>query len=150
LLRVEFLALIFVIVYVGAIAVLFLFVCMMLDIKSEEIKFMALSYLPITSFLGFFLIYVLNYFLQFLLPGTFYLVRKYIIWANSYLAMTNTKVIAVVLYTFYFIPFILTALILLIAMLGSILLTLSHRKDVLRQNIFVQVKRSSLDILRKG
>jgi NADH-quinone oxidoreductase subunit J len=147
LLKVDFLALVFVVVYVGAIAVLFLFVCMMLNVKSEEIRFTVLSYLPISCFLGFFLVFQLLNFVEVLPIVSSTILYKN--WAEIYLSVGNIMVLSSVLYTFYFLPFIISALILLVAMLGSILLTLYHRSDVKRQNIFQQVKRDSFFLLRR-
>jgi len=149
LLGVEFLALVFVVVYVGAIAVLFLFCCMMLNIRSEEVKFMVFSYLPISSFLGFFALFELFQILGSFLPKIAVYTGGYVNWANSFFAVSNIHAIAAVLYSFYFFPFVVASLILLVAMIGSILLTLYHRPDVKRQSVFLQVKRDSFSILQK-
>jgi len=108
----------------------------MLNIRSEEVKFMVFSYLPISSFLGFFALFELFQILGLFLPKIASVSSGYVNWANSFFAVSNIHAIASVLYSFYFFPFIVASLILLVAMLGSILLTLYHRPDVKRQSVF--------------
>jgi NADH-quinone oxidoreductase subunit J len=127
----EFLAMILVVVYVGAVAVLFLFVVMMLDVDFAELKQGALQYLPIGLLIG-------GIFLAELLlvvgawaigPGVPQAVTSPIA-AN----VSNVEAIGLVLYTRYVYFFEAAGMILLVAMVGAIVLTLQHRVRVRRQN----------------
>jgi NADH-quinone oxidoreductase subunit J len=136
----EFLAMILVIVYVGAVAVLFLFVVMMLDINFVELRRGFLQYLPIGALVGLILLVEL--------------VLVFGAWATApdiaaaaaaptppLSQVTNTAALGAVLYTRYIYPFQAAGLILLVAMIGAIVLTLRHRPGVRRQNIALQVSR---------
>tara|TARA_B100000029_G_scaffold422190_1_gene428787 strand:- start:645 stop:1256 length:612 start_codon:yes stop_codon:yes gene_type:complete len=136
LLGAEFLAMILVVVYVGAVAVLFLFVVMMLDINFVKLREGFLHYLPFGILLGIVLIIEL---------GILFLTRSFS--ENSLTKFVelpimseieNTKLIGQVLYTDYFYLFQISGLILLVAMVGSITLTLRDRGQVKRQNISQQ------------
>ena len=134
----EFLAMILIVVYVGAVAVLFLFVVMMLDIDFAELKKGILQYMPIGVLVGIVL------FLELLLVAGSWVVLPEI--ANSSVlpidsAVSNTKALGLVLYTRYVYLFQGAAIILLVAMIGAIVLTLHHRKNVKRQDIGAQVAR---------
>ena len=134
----EFLAMILLIVYVGAVAVLFLFVVMMLNIGVEEIKTQAKKYM----FSGILVAIIL------LLELVFSFSNLDIIYQKSNNAVneaSNTHEIGKILYTDYFLPFQIAGCILLVAMLGAIILTLRQREGVLRQDISEQVTRKKED-----
>jgi NADH-quinone oxidoreductase subunit J len=135
----EFLAMILIVVYVGAVAVLFLFVVMMLDVDFAELKQGTLQYLPIGMLIG-------GIFLAELLlvvggwaigPGV-----PRAITAPISATIPNTEAIGLVLYTRYVYFFEIAGLILLVAMIGAIVLTLQHRVRVRRQDIGAQVART--------
>jgi len=148
LLGAEFLAMILIVVYVGAVAVLFLFVVMMLDVDFAELRHGALQYLPIGMLIG-------GIFLAELLlvvgawaigPGV-----PQAITAPIAAKAPNIEVIGLVLYTRYAYFFEAAGAILLIAMIGAIVLTLQHRVRVKRQDIAEQVARSpamSIEVLK--
>ena len=146
LLQVEFLAMIFLIVYVGAIAVLFLFVVMMLNIKIIELNENLIRYLPIGSIIG--LIFLLELFLildKDLIPLFNLNIAnnlKLILWSLKVQYITNIEVLGSLLYTYYFYLFIVASLILLVAMIGAIVLTLTKETKAKRQDIFSQVSRN--------
>lgn len=145
LLEVEFLAMIFLVVYVGAIAVLFLFVVMMLNIKLIELSENLLLYFPIGAFIG--TIFLAELFLMvdsdivplIGLPAGDLL--NYIDWTTKVTYTTNIARIGNVLYTEYFYLFLVASLILLVAMIGAILLTLHRNENVKRQEIYKQISR---------
>jgi NADH-quinone oxidoreductase subunit J len=144
----EFLAMILIVVYVGAVAVLFLFVVMMLDVDFASLKQGVLQYLPIGLvvggiFLGELLLVVGTWAIG---PG-----------APAAIAVPipsnipNTEALGFVLYTRYVYFFEAAGLILLVAMVGAIVLTLRHKAYVRRQNIAEQVARTrimSIDVLK--
>ena len=136
LLGAEFLAMILVVVYVGAVAVLFLFVVMMLDINFVKLREGFLQYLPFGALLGIVLIVEL---------GILFLTKSFsenslsrFVQSPQINEVENTKLIGQVLYTDYFYLFQISGLILLVAMVGSITLTLRDRVQVKRQNISSQ------------
>ena len=136
LLGAEFLAMILVVVYVGAVAVLFLFVVMMLDINFVKLREGFLQYLPFGALLGIVLIVEL---------GILFLTKSFsenslsqFVQSPQINEVENTKLIGQVLYTDYFYLFQISGLILLVAMVGSIKLTLRDRWQVKRQNISSQ------------
>jgi len=137
LLGAEFLALILLIVYVGAVAVLFLFVVMMLDVDFAELKRGALHYLPLGGLIGLVLVAELALVaIWALLPATASSVPHA---APAHL--TNTEALGRVIYTDYVYYFETAGLILLVAMIGAIVLTLRHKPNVRRQNIRLQNAR---------
>ena len=147
LLGAEFLAMILVIVYVGAVAVLFLFVVMMLDINFIKLREGFLQYLPFGSLLGIVLLTELA--LIFLSDK---LTDMNLVEYNklpSFKEIENTKDIGLVLYTDYFYLFQLSGLILLVAMIGSIVLTLRQRVGVKKQSIQNQVFNESSKAIEK-
>ena len=147
LLGAEFLAMILVIVYVGAVAVLFLFVVMMLDINFIKLREGFLQYLPFGSLLGIVLLTELA--IIFLSDQ---LTDMKLIEYNkfpSFKEIENTKEIGLVLYTDYFYLFQLSGLILLVAMIGSIVLTLRQRVGVKKQSIQNQVFNESSKAIEK-
>ena len=134
----EFLALIIVIVYVGAVAVLFLFVIMMLDFNSETIKEETKKYLPVGLLVGSVLF--VEIILMMNSPEIFSKEFK-IIGRIVETDLTNTEILGSLIYTEYFLQFQMAGFILLVAMIGAIVLTLRHRDFVRRQNIHDQVSR---------
>ena len=141
----EFLAMILVIVYVGAVAVLFLFVVMMLDVDFAAFRQGFLQYLPIGGLIGVILLLELI-----LVVGTYTidpgLVRSPSVPIPAADVMTNTEALGQVLYTRYFYFFQAAGLILLVAMIGAIVLTLRERVGIKRQNIAVQNARTAQDV----
>jgi len=137
LLGAEFLAMILVVVYVGAVAVLFLFVVMMLDINFVQLREGFLQYLPFGALLGIVLfVELIMIFLSNKLTDIS-LVEYNVLPALK--EIENTKEIGSVLYTEYFYLFQLSGLILLVAMIGSIVLTLRQRPGVKKQSIHKQI-----------
>ena len=134
----EFLALIIVIVYVGAVAVLFLFVIMMLDFNPETIKEETKKYLPVGLLVGSVLF--VEIILMMNSPEIFSKEFK-IIGRIVETDLTNTEILGSLIYTEYFLQFQMAGFILLVAMIGAIVLTLRHRDFVKRQNIHDQVSR---------
>ena len=138
LLGAEFVAMLLIIVYVGAVAVLFLFVVMMLDVDFAELKAEMAQYMPLALLIGVILV------MQFgMAVGA---------WQTAEVAeglraqvtpvdVHNTHALGVILYDDYFLLFQLAGLILLVAMIGAIVLTLRHRQDVKRQNVLAQMYR---------
>jgi NADH-quinone oxidoreductase subunit J len=134
----EFLALILVIVYVGAVAVLFLFVIMMLDINFVELRQGFLQYLPIGALIGLVLFVELIF-----VFGAWEVASNVTtaIAAPTSAQVTNTAALGDLLYTRYIYAFQAAGMILLVAMIGAIVLTLRPRQDVRRQKIAEQVAR---------
>lgn len=140
----EFLALMLVVVYVGAVAVLFLFVVMMLDIDFTELRQGFLSYAPVGALVGIVLLAELS-----LVLGVWAFAPE----APQVLAkpeaatgtLTNTEQIGLILYTDYIHLFQASGIILLVAMVGAIVLTLRERSGVRRQSIARQVARTPRD-----
>jgi len=144
----EFLAMILIVVYVGAVAVLFLFVVMMLDVDFAELKQGSLQYLPIGLLIG-----------GIFLAELFLVVGAWVIGPGVPQAITspipatmsNTEAIGLVLYTKYIYFFEAAGMILLVAMVGAIVLTLQHRVRVRRQIVAEQVARTpatAIEILK--
>jgi NADH-quinone oxidoreductase subunit J len=139
LLGAEFLAMILVVVYVGAVAVLFLFVVMMLDVDFVELRQGMLNYLPVGGVIG---LIVLG---ELVLAGSTFLIEPNslkTIASPTPAGVTNTQALGQILYTTYFFYFQMAGLILLVAMVGAIVLTLRHKVGVKRQDIEAQVARS--------
>ncbi|MFN4311429.1 MAG: NADH-quinone oxidoreductase subunit J [Ferrovibrio sp.] len=136
----EFLGMILVIVYVGAVAVLFLFVVMMLDINFVELRQGFLQYLPIGGLIGLILLVELALVLGgwVITPAAKSLATDPIPPVDQ---VTNTHALGAVLYTKYIYLFQGAGLILLVAMIGAIVLTLRSRPGVKRQSISEQVSR---------
>ena len=137
LLGLEFLPILFCIVYAGAIGIMFLFVVMLLNIKLVEISENATRYLPIGVIIGFIFLYqiyfvftseVTNY-------GTSWEVYDF----SSLVQVSNIEQMGQVLYTDYFLYFLVSSLVLLVAMIGAIVLCLYHEEGIKRQDIFSQV-----------
>jgi NADH-quinone oxidoreductase subunit J len=136
LLGAEFLAMILIVVYVGAVAVLFLFVVMMLDVDFAELREGFLSYLPVGALVGAVLLAELL-----LVVGGWAIAPGAGNAAPVAQNVSNTQAIGLVLYTRYVYFFEAAGLILLVAMIGAIVMTLQHKPQVRRQNIANQVAR---------
>ena len=165
LLGLDFFAMIFLVVYVGAIAVLFLFVVMMLNIKLAEINEKRLRYLPIGGVLG--LLFLFEIFLivdndliplvatSFPSPSTgggealafpslidqHYVPLTFIQWSTLVETISNIESIGLLIYTYYFFFFLIASLILLVAMIGAIVLTMHKGVNIKRQQVFQQNTR---------
>ena len=146
LLGAEFLAMILVVVYVGAVAVLFMFVVMMLDINIAELKHGFLKYLPFGGVVGLILL------LELILSLGGFIISSQS--QNSIAAprpnvneITNTEAIGNLIYTNYVYFFQAAGLILLVAMIGAIVLTHRSRENVRKQNISDQINRRPEDTI---
>jgi NADH-quinone oxidoreductase subunit J len=137
----EFLAMILLVVYIGAVAVLFLFVVMMLDIDFAELRSGILQYAPIGALVGLILAAELIVVVggSVLTPQAAQSITMPI---PSPAVRTNTAALGDVLYTNYVYFFQVSGLILLVAMIGAIVLTLRHRENIKRQDISKQVART--------
>ncbi|NLH82996.1 MAG: NADH-quinone oxidoreductase subunit J [Phyllobacteriaceae bacterium] len=140
----EFLAMLLVVVYVGAVAVLFLFVVMMLDVDFQELRKGILEYMPIGAVIGLVLLAELL-----MVVGGWTIDPGLIGKGATPVAATanNVAAIGAVLYTKYIFFFQAAGLILLVAMIGAIVLTLRHKAFVKRQNISEQVARAPADCI---
>lgn len=141
LLGAEFLAMILVIVYVGAVAVLFLFVVMMLDVDFAALRQGFLDYMPVGAVIG------IVFFVELLAmvavgSGAFGTVKAIAEPIPPIADVTNTEALGLVLYTRYAYYFQAAGLVLLTAMIGAIVLTLRHKPNVRRQNVADQVART--------
>ena len=133
----EFLAMVVLIVYIGAVAVLFLFVIMMLDINITKLRQTFLNYLPIGLFVGFIILLELFYVVS---QSKLNFVQTSSIDNNiSNQILDNTKIIGNILYTDYFLLFQISGIILLVAMIGAIFLTIRKREGIKKQNIYKQI-----------
>jgi NADH-quinone oxidoreductase subunit J len=141
----EFLAMILVIVYVGAVAVLFLFVVMMLDVNFAELRSGFQRYLPVGATVGGVLLLELAVVLGGweLAPGAVQLRMS-----PTPTGMSNTEALGRILYTDYVFLFQVAGLILLVAMIGAIVLTLRDRKTSRHQNIRAQTERTVAETLQ--
>jgi NADH-quinone oxidoreductase subunit J len=149
LLGAEFLAMILVIVYVGAVAVLFLFVVMMLDVDFTALRQGFLDYLPVGAVIG------IVFFVELLMmlaagtgafgTGTARAITDPIPPLGD---VNNTEALGLVLYTRYVYYFEAAGLVLLVAMIGAIVLTLRHKPNVKRQNIADQVARTKATAIK--
>ncbi len=139
LLGAEFLAMILIVVYVGAVAVLFLFVVMMLDVDFDVLRQGFLNYLPVGGLIG--LIFAIE--LVFVLfAWAFGPDASNAIAAPTPEAISNTEALGRILYTRYIYFFQAAGLVLLVAMIGAIVLTLRHKTNIRRQRIPDQVART--------
>ena len=140
LLGAEFLAMILIIVYVGAVAVLFLFVVMMLDVDFAELKAGFIRYMPVGAAVGALLLVELL-----LVLVTWVIDPQIAATATSPIPpvseVSNTEAIGRILYTKYVYFFQAAGVILLVAMIGAIVLTLQHKPNVKRQNVAEQIAR---------
>jgi NADH-quinone oxidoreductase subunit J len=135
----EFLAMILIVVYVGAVAVLFLFVIMMLDVDFDQLREGFIEYLPVGLVVGGIFMFEL------LLIVGFWVINPAVsksITAAIPANVSNTEALGLVLYTRYIHYFQLAGMVLLVAMIGAIVLTLRHKPYVKRQDISVQNART--------
>lgn len=135
----EFLAMIMIIVYVGAVAVLFLFVIMMINTGEQKLRFTFSKYTGFSAFLSFVLFLEL---ICAMYPSQVWEKSLDIIAFPIPTNISNTHAIGNVLYTHYFYIFQMSGILLLVAMIGAILLTLGERRAFLRQNISKQLERN--------
>jgi NADH-quinone oxidoreductase subunit J len=134
----EFLALILIVVYVGAVAVLFLFVTMMLDVDFASLRSGMLQYAPVGVVVGVILL------LELLLVGGSFVLPTGVEASGAVpmdAALDNTRQLGQLLYTRYVFLFQGAGAILLVAMIGAIVLTLRHKQNVKRQDVFRQTGR---------
>ena len=138
LLGAEFLAMLLLIVYVGAVAILFLFVVMMLDIDFAALKSEMAKFMPLGLLIGLILLMQLT--------------TAFGVWQSAEGAQEaissampenahNTQALGMIMYDKYFLLFQLAGLVLLVAMIGAIVLTLRHRQNVKRQDVLAQMFR---------
>ncbi len=135
----EFLGMILVVVYVGAVAVLFLFVIMMLDVDFTELREGFLEYLPFGLVIG------AIFLAELLLVGGGWVINPNVVKSASSTIpanISNTEALGLVLYTQYIHYFQIAGMVLLVAMIGAIVLTLRHKVSVKRQDINVQNART--------
>ena len=149
LLEYEFLALIFIIIYVGAIAVLFLFVIMMLDIKTVNVAKDSIKYFPFASFIGFiFVIEILLVILNNFKSNPYvlsFLSNNYTNWLDKTDFFTEMESLGQIIYTIYTLQLLLAGLILLLSVIGAVVLTITPTNQSLKyknQNIFKQLSRT--------
>jgi NADH-quinone oxidoreductase subunit J len=144
LLGAEYIAMTLVIVYVGAVAVLFLFVVMMLDINFAELRQGFLKYLPMGLAVAFVTLaeLVAVYHMSLNTPAKEAAARHVIPAAAD---VSNTQAIGNLVYTYYLYPFQMAGIILLVAMIGAIVLTLRSRPGVRKQSVGRQMARSKAD-----
>ena len=140
LLGAEFVAMLLIIVYVGAVAVLFLFVVMMLDVDFAELKAEMAKYIPMAGLIGVVILMQLS-----MAFGPWSTAEGIELLASPNAtpegAAHNTAALGALIYDHYFLLFQLAGLILLVAMIGAIVLTLRHRTDIKRQNVLAQMYR---------
>ena len=140
LLGAEFVAMLLIIVYVGAVAVLFLFVVMMLDIDFAELKGEMVKYMPLGLLIGVVMLMQLTLGVGAWVQADGALGLRQAV-APDAAQVENTKALGLLIYDKYIYLFQASGLVLLVAMIGAILLTLRHRKDVKRQNVLQQMWR---------
>ena len=145
LLDAEFLGIILILIYVGAVMVLFMFVVMMLEINVAKAREGFLRYLPLGGLIS---VILLIEFIAAASSGVFSAGAKA---TSEHMPqhINNTEEIGQVLYTKYLLGFEIAAIILLVALIGSIVLTLRARKDAKYQDMSAQVKANKADRLRK-
>ncbi|MDS9949320.1 MAG: NADH-quinone oxidoreductase subunit J [Planktomarina sp.] len=137
LLGAEFVAMLLIIVYVGAVAVLFLFVVMMLDVDFAQLKAEMARYLPLGLLIGVIVLIQLMFAFGIWDYSDGYQQRISEVIGSG----TNTAELGAIIYDEYILIFQLSGLILLVAMIGAIVLTLRHRDDIKRQDVFAQMMR---------
>ena len=140
LLGAEFVAMLLIIVYVGAVAVLFLFVVMMLDIDFAELKGEMAKYMPLGLLIGIVILMQISLGVGAWVQAEGAMGLRQAV-APDLDQVENTRALGLLIYDRYLYLFQASGLILLVAMIGAILLTLRHRKDVKRQNVLQQMWR---------
>ena len=152
LLGFEYFALIFLIIYIGALAVLFLFIIMMLNIKIIELKESFWRYIPVGIFLSSLFIFEIFYLINFnikVVSFNYLDYINYINWISLFNRGFSLEYLGELLYTYFFLAFLLGGIILFLAMIGSIVLTLNQSIFIKRQKIYKQVLRKSSSIILK-
>ena len=144
LLGAEFLAMLVMIVYVGAVAVLFLFVVMMLDVDFSALKKGATKYVPFGIIIGLVFIFELS---LIILKWKFSDNLSVNFAASTPSDVTNTIALSQIIYTDYIYLFQCAGLILLVAMIGAIVLTLRHKSYTKRQDVIMQMQRDKNDAI---
>jgi len=140
LLGAEFVAMLLIIVYVGAVAVLFLFVVMMLDVDFAELKGEMAKYMPLGLLIGVVILMQIALGVGAWVQAEGALGLRQAVTPDA-AQVENTKALGLLIYDKYIYLFQASGLVLLVAMIGAILLTLRHRKDVKRQNVLQQMWR---------
>jgi NADH-quinone oxidoreductase subunit J len=140
LLGAEFVAMLLIIVYVGAVAVLFLFVVMMLDIDFAELKGEMAKYMPLGLLIGVVILMQISLGVGAWVQAEGAMGLRQAV-APDAAQVENTKALGLLIYDQYIYLFQASGLVLLVAMIGAILLTLRHRKDVKRQDVLQQMWR---------
>ena len=136
----EFVAMLLIIVYVGAVAVLFLFVVMMLDIDFAQLKGEMAKYMPLGLLIGVVILMQLTLGVGAWVKADGAMGLRAAVTPDA-AQVENTRALGLLIYDKYILLFQLSGLILLVAMIGAIVLTLRHRKDVKRQNVLHQMWR---------
>jgi NADH-quinone oxidoreductase subunit J len=153
LLECEYMAFIFIIIYVGAIAVLFLFVVMMLDLKKNIIKKDFTKYFPVGSFIGFLFLYEILFYITKNFNLNYYINQKlyvnyYYNWFEKIDSLTEIEVIGQILYTKFVLQFLIAGDILLLAVISAVVLTLkTHLINNKNQSVFKQLSRQYKNVL---
>lgn len=156
LLECEFLALLFIIIYVGAIAVLFLFVVMMLDVKEINNSKDLFKYLPVGSIIGvLFFVEVVSSIINTFEPNPYSStkvglgsINTYYNWYTKIDILTDINSIGQILYTHYLFQFLIAGFILLLAVIGSVVLTMNNNTQKTKTQVFFkQISRNSRNIL---
>lgn len=154
LLGVEFLAVIFIIVYVGAVAILFLFVVMMLNINLVESTESSTRFLPLTIIIGLVFLFQTSFLLENfsntdLLSANLSRGLDYQDWTGNFINFSNIQMLGQYLYTDYASLLLLSSMILLVAMIGAIILSLDHHRAIRRQDLYSQINtRSTVELLK--
>lgn len=141
LLGAEFVAMLLIIVYVGAVMVLFLFVVMMLDVDFAELRAGMMKQLPLAIVIGLVLIVQLAVAFGSWEPGAGGELLASPVATPEGTGPHNTAALGLLLYDRYFLLFQLAGLVLLVAMIGAIVLTMRHRRDIRRQDVLEQMHR---------
>jgi NADH-quinone oxidoreductase subunit J len=153
LLECEYMAFIFIIIYVGAIAVLFLFVVMMLDLKKNIIKKDFTKYFPVGSFIGLLFLYEILFYITKNFNLNYYINQKlyvnyYYNWFEKIDSLTEIEVIGQILYTKFVLQFLIAGDILLLAVISAVVLTLkTHLINNKNQSVFKQLSRQYKNVL---
>lgn len=143
LLGVEFLAVIFLIVYVGAVSILFLFVVMMLNIKLVEWTESLTRFVPITLIIGLVFLSQVTTLLSSFSNTNLLSNGEFIDWIRSFINFSNVEILGQYLYTDFSFLFLLCSMILLVAMVGAIILALDHHRQIKRQDLYSQISTQS-------
>jgi NADH-quinone oxidoreductase subunit J len=155
LLECDFMSFLFIIVYVGAIAVLFLFVVIMLDVKTVSTRKNYLKYFPFASIIGLVLFVEIIYIIfdtfqsNPYIEDSFFKLNHYINWYDKIDAISENEAVGQVLYTEYVFQFLIAGNILLLSVIGAVVLTLNRRSGYLakKQMDFRQLSRVSRNVL---